>query len=162
MQLTKRVSIIAVATALCLVAFAGTALAYFSDLTIANGQKSINLGYSTETVEEKDGLDKHIVMTNTGDTDVMVRVQMFYPTSDPDTIKVTVEGTNWREVEGSEAHMFVYDKVLAPGEETEILLATVDIKNVEAAPNQFDVIVVGQTAPAVYNADGVAHGFGWN
>lgn len=161
MRISKKVLIGLVAAALCVAALTGTALAYFSDKTTASGEHPITLGYSTEINEEMDDLDKSISVVNTGQTEVMVRVQLFY--SNANGVTVTVAGANgWtEEVDAiSGAHVWYYDRVLAPGSSTPVLKATVKA-DLEQLPTNFDVIVVSQSSPAVYDADGNPYGYDW-
>lgn len=159
MQISKRVLIGFIAAALCVAALTGTALAYFSDKTVASGEHPLTLGYSTEVEENMDGLDKHITITNTGDTEVMVRVQLFY--SNANGVDVSVEGSGWTG-NGAESAPYVwnYDQVLAPGASTSELVAKVSA-DAKLLQTNFDVIVVSQSSPAVYDADGNPYGYDW-
>lgn len=150
-SLAQRAGLVAAATVICLVAVAGTAFAYFTDYVAANGSKTLNLEYSTETKEELDGLDKHITMTNTGNTEVFVRVQLFYGEGSNQNVTVTVpgEGTGegWSQ-DAADSHVWNYAGTLAPGQSTSQLV--VDVTANETIKD-YNIVVIGQTSPVLYD-----------
>lgn len=161
MRISKKVLIGLVAAALCVAALTGTALAYFSDKTTAFGERPITLGYSTEINEDMSDLDKSISVVNTGQTEVMVRVQLFY--SNANGVTVTVAGADgWTEDTDADsgAHVWHYDRVLAPGTSTPVLKATVKA-DLDQLPANFDVVVVSQSSPVAYDSNGNAYGYDW-
>lgn len=153
-SLAKRAGVIALAATLGVTAFAGTAFAYFTANTQASGGHPIELGYSSEITEDIENGNKNITMVNTGNTDIMVRVQLFYGTGINNNVHVTVPGekteSGWSQ--GDEG-AWTYDQVLKPGESTSSLW--VDVKADEGTDlSSFDVTVIGQTSPVYYDEAG--------
>ena len=154
-SLAKRAGVIALAATLGITAFAGTAFAYFTANTQASGGHPIQLGYSSEIGEEIVDGNKNITMENTGNTDIMVRIHLFYGTGVNNNVTVTVPGekteSGWSLDKNSGA--WVYDKVLKPGESTKSLW--VDVKAAKGTDlANFDVTVIGQTSPIYYDEAG--------
>lgn len=160
MRISKKILIGLVTGALCVAALTGTALAYFSDKTVAMGEHPVKLGYSTEINEEIVDGNKQISIANTGETEVTVRVQLFY--SNADDVTVTVSGNGWAQQEEAEsdAHVWYYNQVLAPGATTGDLEAKISA-DAEKVPAGFDVIVVSQSSPVAYDEAGNPYGYYW-
>ena len=93
MKAFNKKSILAViAAALVLSLSMGLTFAYFSDYEAAKGGATLTLGSQTHIDEEVTDKGKTIVISNTGDTDVVVRVGVYGPS----TMSVEdVSGTNW-------------------------------------------------------------------
>ena len=153
-NLAKRAVAVGLCATLGIAACTGTAFAYFTANTQASGGHPIELGYSSEIYEGIDQYDgsKSIVMVNTGNTDIKVRVQLFYGTGVNDSVVVTpmAEGTDegWSEKDG----MYWWDGVLKPGQSTGILKVTVE-SDKEVEIDNFDVTVIGQTSSVHYEYD---------
>lgn len=164
-SLAKRAGVIALSATLSVAAFAGTAYAYFTSHTQAEGSHTIELGYNSEISEEIENGNKSITMMNTGDTEIMVRVQLFYGTGINGNITVETPGAEgWVKggLDGQET--WTYTKVLAPngqdGDKTTVLPVNV------SAPagtdlSSFDVTVIGQTSLAYYDEAGNPHAVLW-
>lgn len=161
-SLAKRASVIVVAAAIALTAFAGTAYAYFTSQTQASGGHSLELGFSTEIDEPIDeNGEKTISMTNTGDTDIMVRIQLFYGSGVNNTINVTpgAEGTDsrWTNQDG----VWYWDGVLSTKQATGPLKVSVTAdEGVDLSG--FDVVVIGQTSPVYYDESGHPVAYLWS
>ena len=74
---TKQMLLTVCAVALVLLTTVGTAFAYFSDHEEAQGGATLKLQGETTLHEEMDGNNKHIVIENTGEVDMIVRVAVF-------------------------------------------------------------------------------------
>lgn len=154
-NLVKRAGFVVVSSALCVVAVAGTAFAYFTDYVYAAGSKTLDLEYQTEIHEEMDGLNKSIHMENTGNTEVFTRIQLFYGNADGVSAEVA-PGEGWTRTsgEGDMPETWEYAKVLAPqgqpGNTTSDLTVNV---TADHAIHDFDIIVIGQTSPVVYDGE---------
>lgn len=162
-SLAKRAGVIALSATLGVTAFAGTAYAYFTSHTQAAGSHPIELGYSSEINEDIVDGNKDITMVNTGDTEIMVRIQLFYGTGVNNNVKITVPGENTVENSGwsQEADgVWVYEHVLQPGESTHSLWVDVEADEGTDLSN-FDVTVIGQTSPIYYDENGKAVPYLW-
>ena len=149
-SLAKRVGTIALCTALGMATVGGTAYAYFTSNTQASGGHTIELGYSSEIKEGIEDGSKNITMENTGNTEIMVRVQLFYGTgvNGSITVREGADGTDtgWSQKDG----MWVWEGVLAPHATTGSLMVDVEATAGTDLSN-FDVTVIGQTSPVYYN-----------
>lgn len=156
-SLAKRAGVVALTAALGMATLTGTAFAYFTSNTQATGGHTIQLGYSTDVNEEIVDGNKRISMTNTGNTDVMVRIQLFYGTGVNNSITV---GTPGAEGWTNAGDTWTYSEVLAPGASTTVLPVNVTAKEGTDLSN-FDVTVIGQTSPVYYDEDGKAVAYLW-
>ncbi len=156
-SLAKRAGVIALSVTLGMTAFAGTAFAYFTSNTQATGGHTIQLGYSTDVNEEIVDGNKRISMTNTGNTDVMVRIQLFYGTGVNNSITVEIPGAEgWTNT----GDTWTYSEVLMPGASTTVLPVNVTAKE-GTDLSSFDITVIGQTSPVYYDEDGNAVPYLW-
>lgn len=160
---SKRFITIGLAALIAVILCAGPAYAYFTAVTSATGEKAITLGYSAETDEDFDGEDKAITMKNTGDTDVMVRV-ILLGVQPREGVDISIAGSGWAKTEATddyEVWNYVAD-ALHPNETTPAL--KVDLTQKIDPDNSlthinFDIQVVGQCSPAVYDDSGKAHSY---
>ena len=132
----------------------GATVAYFSDHEQASGGATLNLGGKTELTEGKDTNKKDIVITNTGKTDMIVRVGIY----GPDGMVHLDMKDPW--IEGNDG-MYYYGKVLKgsddpdahPGENTGAgnLVASMSYHWEGEAPDYyFEVTVVHEGSQAIY------------
>lgn len=146
-MIKKRTKIVILTAAMLLVLTAGIGLtsAYFTDYENARGGAVIELGGQTELTEiVKDG-NKNVSISNTGDTDMIVRVMIY-----GDTGRISnVTGDGWNK--GADK-AYYYNKVLHKGESTGTL--TVNVRTGSSDTDDFEVIVVHEGSRAVY--DGTA------
>ena len=125
------------------------ALAYFTDRLHADGSAAVKMTWETTPHEEMDGNNKHITIENTGETPVIVRVQVFAgafaETEAPDGGWIAGED-GW----------YYYGSVLAPGAVTPELYVAVSAQtetgqDAAALPDyDFNIIVVHESARTVY------------
>lgn len=135
--------LLVVALVLVLSISAGLTMAYFSDYTAAKGGKPVTLGGET-TIEEKQYNDhKDITISNTGDTDVIVRVAVYGPTA------ITYSGSGDWQQSGDYVY---YTKVLPAGQKTSTITATWDVP--ADLGDDYNVIVTHESEQAVYDATG--------
>ena len=149
MTVRKKAIALAAALVLCLTAAIGITAAYFTDYESAAGGAKIELGGQTRINEEMDQNDKNVSITNTGQTDMIVRVGVF-----SDAGRTTIEaGNDW--IKGAD-DWYYYRYVLAgsedgtSGESTSVLRVIVKTDDTSAAPD-FDVLAAHESAEAVYN-----------
>lgn len=168
----RSIAVAAMAVAISLCAAAGTAYAYYTDTSKANGMLTFSYEAtpSTDIEEWKDGTDKIIMVQNTGTALAMVRVKVFAPdveglitgienTSVPEGSSVTSgitpdkvsERGTWVEHGG----WWYFTAPLNYQELTKALRITIDTSNISYA---FDVAVVQQAANVLVSDDGVYYG----
>lgn len=133
---------------------AGKALAYFTTYASAGGRVQLALGFTqTETNDDVRDWTKHISIQNTGDQACFVRVKVFAGEKYLDYLEYSQAGQNtWRLEDG----YWYYDRILAPQETTEELLAALNRVKVEDSmeAEEFNVIVVQEYTPVLYDAEG--------
>ena len=152
------------ALVLCLSISIGVTMAYFTDWSSASGTGAVaDLKPQTELKEELDGINKKIQVENTGETEVFVRVKVFYPDLNLQRKdgKVEIKGVS---ADGTDSDLWVYNeetgfwdytKVLKSGEATDELQVNVTIKRVTNS-RDFQIIVVHENSPAIYDQEGNA------
>ena len=144
----KQITLI-IAVAMVLFVSVSATLAYFSDYDTAQGEKTLVLSGQT-TIEETPKDDSKNVSTN--DVDMVVRVRVVGP--------VTINfnpGAGWEQ----NGDWWYYNKVLAKGESTSNLHAGWEIPENSDLEN-FDVVVVHESAIATYDGNKVAKPEGWD
>ena len=119
-------------------------LAYFTAYAPASGEGKVDLTWNTKLDEEIDEnqRDKHITVTNTGKTPVVVRVSVF---ADEAYTTYSYNDSDW--TKNSDGWWY-YTKVLAPGESTSVLDVLVKVENVP--DYDFNIIVVHESSRAIY------------
>lgn len=146
---TKQMLLTVCAVALVLLTTVGTAFAYFSDHEEAQGGATLKLQGETTLHEEMDGNNKHIVIENTGEVDMIVRVAVFGTEVEGKTV-MTVAGKNWTQ----DGDYWYYNELLAPGKSTDELVGTLTADDAEGLEAEdLEIIVVHESAPAVFNKD---------
>ena len=90
MKTVNKKSLLVIAITLVLSLSVGLTMAYFSDYNAARGGRGIALGGKTELHDDYDASKKTVVIQNTGETDVIVRVAVYAPVlSDGQTVTVS-------------------------------------------------------------------------
>lgn len=151
--------------ALVLSATVGSALAYFTANASAGGSVPIELGGGTQMKEEVASWEKRVTISYDQGTDpenpntqpVFVRFRAFGPSYDTGDGALTVTGDGWTRV----GDWYYYSQALDP-EHPDASLITVAIKEMSRAQydkfleegDGLDVIVVYESAPALYKEDG--------
>ena len=126
----------------------GLTMAYFSDHTEAKGGKQIALGGQTKINEDPSNDNKVIWITNTGDTDVVVRVAVYGPTA------ITYEqSADWKQ-----AGDYVYYTQVLPAPKDGKPSYTSQIRAYWDVPadlgDDYNVVVIQESDQAVYNDQG--------
>ena len=138
--LSKKLLVIAIA--LSLLTSVGMTFAYFSDYVTAKGEAALSLSGKTDIEENVTENKKENSIYNTGDIDMVVRVQVFGPAG------MTVEGSGWTKT----GDWYYYNEALAPGEGSKTSTLTAEVKDVPADPdNDLEIIVVHESEPAVFD-----------
>lgn len=136
----------------------GTAMAYFTTYTQAEGGVVLDLGYTTTIPEEKvvDGA-KQIVIKNTGDFDCYVRLKAL--TGDSYTITYSEPGkeagTDGKWTPGAGGYYYYSDIVTAKtGETTQIDVNITFPAAVDGEAPDFNVIIIQECTPVLYDENG--------
>ncbi len=151
----KRRSLLLAALAVVLVlgACIGIASAYFTTYAWAKGSLTIELGDNTEIFEEFSQWTKHVVVANqAGSSPVFVRARAFWG----DTYSVVYDGgADW--VDGSDGFWY-YQNILYGGGETSALdIRIVDLPSDMEAGDSFNVVVIYETTPVLYDESGAPY-----
>lgn len=138
-------------------------MAYFTTYVSAGGSQVVNLEARTELDEDVSEMTKHIVLRNTSDRgDCFVRVRVFYG-AEISVIMTDVEGNgDW--YDGEDGYWY-YRPILPVGGRTSQLDAFIDTTGlvkpgtdasagIEYVKDKFNVIVVQECTPVLYDADG--------
>lgn len=150
----KRILLITAVAMVLLVSVTAT-LAYFSDFERAKGDSSLVLTGQTEITETPTDNSKTISVKNVSkdDVDMVTRVRVIAP------VDVDFEpGANWEREQNGD--WWYYTKVLAKGESTTDLVASWKIP-ADSTIENFDVVVVHESAVATYENGNVAKPDGW-
>ena len=122
-----------------------SAMAYFTTYASAKGGIKISLGDSTTITEEFKDWKKTIKIKNTGQMDCYVRAKVLAG----EQYTIAAAGSGWSQ--GKDGYWY-YANPVAPGSETEALVASIQVpKNLSAS---FDVVVVQECTPVIYDQDG--------
>ena len=152
------------ALVLCLSVSVGASLAYFSDYEEASGGASLRLGGKTELREGEDESEKDIVVENTGETNMIVRVAIIgdgveYFAKDPE-----FNSSDWAaDTDENGVLWYYYKKVLEPGSQTSDIKAKMEFSWDGDEPDyNFDITVVHESAQEVYNGKALVVPAGWD
>jgi hypothetical protein len=124
----------------------GSTMAYFSTYTTAQGGKVIHLGAATEIEEAFDSWTKRVTVTSDENSQPVYVRAIAYAGSQ---YELTYEGTGWSR--GDDGYYY-YGNALEGGASTEELL--VHIGNVPDDAEAFDVVVIYETTPVLYDENG--------
>ena len=148
----KRILLITAVAMVLLVSVTAT-LAYFSDFERAKGDSSLVLTGQTEITETPTDNSKTISVKNVSkdDVDMVTRVRVIAP------VEVKFKAGNGWEQNGD---WWYYTKTLAKDESTTDLVASWEIP-ADSTIENFDVVVVHESAVATYENGNVAKPDGW-
>ena len=136
-----------IAAGCVLAAGVGTAFAYFTDSTKAEGLYQIHLAPSTIITEPEVAAGvKHLVITNTGESPVYVRATAFAG----DNVTISYSGEGWSQ----DGNYMVYDTILNGAEEANELLVNFSYDLEPEIGDQYNVIVVYEATPVQYDENG--------
>lgn len=140
--LTRNKLIALIAAIMVISSSVGVALAYFSAYDAAAGEAKLVLGGSTSVTEEFTKNNKVITISNTGKTNVVVRVGIYGPNG----MQVVPEKEgDWVPI----GDFWYYTHVLEPGADASIINATIDGIPVNEDMENFDIVVASESAMAV-------------
>ena len=149
----RKLLITALSLILCLTVSIGLAVAYFTDYEAAKGGAVLQLSGQTEIEETVKETGKEIAIKNTGETEMVTRVMIIGDESKVTKIDL---GADWTGPD--EDGWYYYNKALKPagqdGDTTSLIKATIELGEDDDIKD-FDVIVVHESARAVYNGDAV-------
>ena len=148
----KLIAVSAAALAMTAAFTLDNAMAYFTTQTEAGGSHTVSLGATTEIQEEVSSKTKHVTVVNTSESnECFVRVKVFsgrYVTCTP-------TGNNWTYDE--EDGYWYYGPAVAPKGTTDVLDVSIQIDPAkEEEIKDFNVVVVQECTPVIYNEDGSA------
>lgn len=159
----RNILLAALAVVLLLSVSIGSALGYFTDHDEGSGEGAIVLRPWTEITETFDSWTKRVVITDYIPDGVdegapcFVRVRAYMAGSDVGQV-LTISGENWTQ----NGDWYYYNPILEPEESTTQL--NVKINQIPTDPkdgDSFNVVVVYEATPVLYNADGSAYA-DWN
>ena len=142
----KNIFLLVIAMVLVLSLTVGLTLAYFSDYTEAKGGAKLALGNKTEITEDVTKDSKTVYVTNTGETNVVVRVMIVGPTG----MKVTAEG-KWE----PHGDYYYYNEILKPGDTTKgtLFANTKDYPVGTDLGDEYQIVVVHESAQPTYDGN---------
>lgn len=140
-DLIKRLGTVGIAVGLCAAVSVGTTFAYYTDATHAQGSVPYSVAQpSTEIDETPEGTNKNIVVENTSDAAVLVRVKLLYAQSNAAVTIGEGTGDGWYVQDG----WYYYTTPLwNKGDRTTSLIANVDPVDSNSI-KAFNVTVVQQ------------------
>lgn len=144
-----------VAVSAVLVASAGEALGYFTTYARAEGGYTLELRDQTTTVEEEfANWTKSVSVANTGDAACFVRVRAY--AGSQYALAYSDEQGAWSP--GADGYWYCATPV-EPGAATPVLQVRITVPDVPEGqkPADFNVVVVQESTPALYEADGGAY-----
>lgn len=153
----------AFAVVLPLSAGIGSALSYFTaNVPAESGVVAVDVEPHTDINEEVTDMKKHVVITNSGEVPVYIRLKAFAGSD----YRLTITGNNWKstdeaEIPGSDSDKYYYyGGWVNPGNETEEIVISITDKDgnpIKAGTDMdaFNVVVVYERTPmAKYDDDG--------
>ncbi|MBQ9662012.1 MAG: hypothetical protein IJV40_02530 [Oscillospiraceae bacterium] len=151
----RHILLIVLTFALIISANIQPAIAYFTTFVRAQGGYQITVGDTTKIKEKIKGKDKEVVIhSEEGSEPVYVRAKVLYT----GPYDLTVSGENWT---GPTDDYYYYTPILKAGEDTTTLKVTIEalLTGEDATKDlkdgdSFSVVVVYETTPVRYAADG--------
>ena len=128
----------------------GNALAYFTTHVEAKGGYEVRIeGGSSVIEEEVRNMTKYITLTNNGNCDCYVRVKVFAGSQ----IGISYSGSGkWSQK--SDGYWY-YSDIVPAGGKTKTLEAKIQVP--KEFQDTFDVIVIQETTPVLYDSNGRAY-----
>lgn len=126
-------------------------MAYFTTYATAKGGYTIELGDESRHTEEFSNWTKHVVITNSEESsDVYVRVKAF--TGSEYSLHYSDDSGKWNP---GEEGFYYYSEALPKGADTERLdILISDIPEEVRESDSFNVIVVYESTPVLYDGEG--------
>ena len=129
----------------------GESMAYFTTYATARGGYWLTLESSSKIRERMVEWDKHIQVENTGETSSFVRVKIFAGSAFGLLNTDNASGKWQKEDDG----YWYYSEPVAPGTMTEELVISIKVPEEHAA--SFNVTVIQESTPVLYDENGVAY-----
>ena len=149
----------AFAVILCMTATTGLAIAYFNDYEDASGGATLHLEGKTELEEGSDEANKEIVIRNTGEMNMIVRVAIYGSDKYMTISHKNGDANAWAKI----GDFYYYKEVLLPGQTTPQIDAQLKAEWKGKEPDyDFEITVVHESAPAVYNGEVLVTPVGWD
>ena len=146
----KKLLLPLLAAVLVLSAAIPSAMAYFTTYTRAKGGYTIRLSRTTTVTEEYGDWQKSVTIQNTEGGAVFVRAKGFVGTESG--IALNYSGEGWSA--GDDGWYYYYPAVIAGASSKPLLVSISNYPKALDAGDNFNVIVVYESTPAKYNADG--------
>lgn len=156
-KISKKTIILALSLILCFSVSIGIATAYFTDYESAKGGAVLKLSGQTELDEHMNGNNKEIVISNTDESDMIVRVKVIGYED-----RIEVSGDGW--IKGDDG-WYYWSKILKGSKvaeergETSMLKAEVTLAADEITT---DIVVVHEASRTVYEGNSIVVPNGWN
>lgn len=125
------------------------ALAYFTDYEDAKGSATLHLNGEIQLKETVLDNNKHVVISNVGETDMITRVLVI---GDEEIINIDA-GSGWKQENDG---YWYYEQILEPENDSTELFVEVKAsgKEEEVAAHNFDIIVVQESERTTYTNQG--------
>lgn len=154
----KTLAAAAIALAMVSVISAGSTMAYFTTFATAKGGHEITLGTETQIKETFSRWTKHVILTNTENTECYVRVRAFAGSA----YELEYGGSDkWSK--GDDGYWY-YNEILLPGSDTDLLDIKINLPQAEdelgnklAYTEDFNVVVIQECTAVLYTEDGTAY-----
>lgn len=128
------------------------AWSYFTTYAAARGVQTIHLGENTRINEDFDNWTKKLQVVNEDkNVTVFIRAKAFSGKNNP----ISYNGTGW--TENTEDGYWYCDEPIIPGGVTPYLNVVIEEPKDPKLNDQFNVVVIYESIPARYNADGEAY-----
>lgn len=150
----KKTIIMALSLILVMVLSTGFASAYFTDYEAAKGGAVLKLSGQTKVEEVVKDNNKTITISNTGETDMIVRVQVI---GDQNRMTV-VPGDGWIK----DGDWYYYTRILTPKDTNGARSTSIEAKITGNEGDNFDIIVVQEGSRTLYDGDTLAAPNGWS
>ena len=146
----RQILLTVVAAALVLSISVGGAWAYFTATTSASGGVTVKAGPKTDITEpDVSAWTKHVVITNDEDSPSVFARARAYAGAD---YTLTYSGEGW--TDGGDGWWYCDEAIAPGGESPELLIAIGNIPEKPEDGQSFNVQVVYEATPALYDADG--------
>lgn len=131
----------------------GSAMAYFTTYTTAEGGVPVSLGF-TETIPNEEVVDgkKEIKLENTGDYDCYVRLKALTGDKYKDSLRYTEPDGAGKWTPGADGYYYYSDIVAAKGLTTQLDVSFAFPQ--EEEPADFNVIIVQECTPVLFDEAG--------
>ena len=153
----KSIGLLMVALLLVACVGVGSSLAYFTTYTEAKGGVELSLGFSKTDINDDVQKGVKIVSVKNAEdaADCYVRIKVIVSEQYKDLVKYAEPDNagNWTPAE--DGYYYYSDIVPANGQTTDLLVLLQDVSGI--ANDDFNVIVIQESTPVLYNENGEAY-----